>query len=156
MPEMRKVDTPEKLIAVWPYVEKGIKHLMHRNRKCSPTFTTNHVFMMIKNGLPSAQPRTSMVELHVAYEGANPIGFIVLYPFVDPFLQVANKIYVWLINANFDLMERFWGYLTNIAIQNGVDTIEFDSPRAGWIRKMQRLSKLGFAVRKYTFCAKVS
>ena len=158
-----QIATPEELLAVWPFVKKGIDRIKHRD-KSAGSWTHSHVYNGIRFGLPTAQPRTTTVELFVAFDAASrePKGFMVTTPRLDPFANnVPIGVHVWLLYADFDLIMRFLPFLERLGKLNGGDQIRFESGRLGWLGKFGKLltsafsfgkmGRLGFRIHQIVF-----
>lgn len=149
---MAQVTTLETLIECWPFVKKGIERIKARDKSCG-NWSHNQIFNAIRFGLPTAQPKTTAVELYLALDATNRMkGFMVTTPKIDPFMNnVPIGIIVWLLYADFNMIQQFLPSLERLAKQNGGDVIEFQSGRLGWLRNFGRMKRLGFEVFQYTY-----
>src|SRR5580765_2318893 len=103
---MVQITTHEGLLEVWGFVKKGIDRVKARDKNFG-SLTHNQIFNAIRFGLPTAQPRTTGVELYVAIDAENRVkGFMITTPLVDPFRNgVPVGISVWFLYANYELIE---------------------------------------------------
>jgi hypothetical protein len=148
--EMVQIKSLEELMLIWPFVKKGIDRIKHRDKSCG-SWTHSHLFNGIRFGLPTAQPKTTAVELFVAFdrETKEPKGFMVTTPRLDPFMNnVPCGIHVWLLYANHELIEEFLPALERLGKINGGDEIRFESGRLGWLGKFGKLLSESFRLGK--------
>lgn len=149
---MVHVTTMDMLVSCWPFVKNGIDRIKARDKSCG-NWTHSHIFNAIRFGLPTAQPKTTAVELYLVVDAESRMkGFMVTTPKIDPFMNnVPIGIIVWLLYADYKMIVRFLPDLERMAKQNGGDTIEFQSGRLGWLRNFGRMKRLGFEVAQYTY-----
>lgn len=146
-----QVSTMDELQAFWPFVRDGIEHIKKRDRSMGH-LTPTHVYNGIRFGLPTAQPRTTAVELFLALEGKIPKAFMVTTPQQDPFRNnIPVGIYVWFLYADFKMLTQFLPELERLGKISGGEEIRFHSGRKGWLRNFGRMTRLGFDLWQYTF-----
>lgn len=150
---MQQITTHEGLLDVWGFVKKGIERINNRNKSCSHNVAHNQIFNAIRCGFPTAQPRTSGVELYVVIDAKNRVkGFMVTAPLVDPFRNgVPIGLTVWFAYADYEIIEMFLPKVVALCKLNGGDQIEFKSGREGWLRHWGRMAKLGFRIAERKF-----
>jgi hypothetical protein len=157
--DMVQITTHEALLQCWGFVKKGLDRIKARDKNFR-SLTHNQIFNAIRFGLPTAQPRTTAVELFVAVEIANHNrikAFMVTTPLIDPFRNnVPVGINVWFLYANWELIETFLSRGVDLCRLHGGDQIEFKTGRKGWLRYAGRLATLGFHCEEYKFCKEIS
>jgi len=152
---MIKITNEPDLVTVWPHIKRQLEKLRHKDKSIR-SWTSHSIFNAIRFGLPTSQPRTTAVELYVAMQEHQIQGFMVTQPLVDPFMNgIQIGIYVWILDANFELLEKFLPELDQLCRSVGGDLIEFHTGRTGWFRQWGRMAKLGFKVSQYRVERKV-
>jgi len=150
--KMIQVTDLDTLLQAWPFVKAGIERIRARDKSCG-SWTHSQIFNAIKFGLPTAPQRTTGVELFLAIDSQKRIkAFMVTTPKLDPFRNNAPVgVIVWLLYANYAMIEQFLPELERLGKINGGDQIEFQSGRQGWLRHFGRMMKLGFRIEQYKF-----
>jgi len=149
---MVQVTNMDGLLNCWPFVKKGIDRIKARDKSCG-SWDHHNIFNAIRFGLPTASPRTTAVELHLGVDSSSCMkGFVVTMPKIDPFRNnLPVGIVVWLLYADYRMIEMFLPSLEQLCRQHGGDEIEFQSGRLGWLRNFGRMKRLGFKVVQYKF-----
>jgi len=150
-----RIQSEEQLAVCWPHCKKQIEKLRHKDKSIR-SWTSQSVFSAIRFGLPSANPRTTAVELHLATQEGKIMGFMVTEPLRDPFLNnIQIGTYVWILDTDFELLEKFLPELDRMTRNTGGEWIEFHTGRTGWFRSWGRMAKLGFTVQQYKISRRV-
>lgn len=150
-----QVQTHSELVQFWPYVLRGLERIKHRDKTARET-DHHQIFNAIRFGLPTAQPRTTGVELYLAMEGNRVEGFMITAPLVNPFrgnVPIGIRVeYLYSPERGFDLIRLHLPTLERICKLAGGDVIEFETGRKGWFGKPYgNLRQLGFEVYEHKF-----
>lgn len=134
----------------WPWIEKRLEILKAKNHteKWQPGHIRNEIIRGFTGG--------STVELYFSVAPDNSLdGFMIITVRADPFTQLAESLVVWLLWANEDLIDRYLPELCKIAKERFLDSIEFISPRRGWMLR-GKAARRGFKVKSVIFRKEVS
>ena len=141
---MCRVNSIPMLMQFWPAIRRGLLQIRRKNR---PLFRwlPDHVLREIQKGLLNQ----SSTECFLAHDGTEETvhGFIVVYPLIDPFVQLPLRLYVWMLAAEAGVMRQLIDELDAICLERGLHGWQMQSPRRGWIR---RAPQIGAHVVEYT------
>lgn len=141
---MCKINSEEKLSALWPYMKREILRLREKNPP-RMHWIPEHVRKDISLGLAGQ----SQLECFVAHDAPLQApempqtdtvnGILICYPKFDPFVSLPLTWFVWLMVAQFGVLAALLPEFETIARARGYLHWEFSTARKGWARRAQAL-----------------
>lgn len=113
---------PDDIHAYWPYVQPRLLKVKERTKA---RWIPEDVYAALKAGRSS---------LHIAEQGVDYVGFVILQPSSD---YDGKTLWVWVVfSEGQDLIERYEPQLTGYARKIGAKRLSFSSPRK-WERRLK-------------------
>ena len=134
-----RLDKPEKVVALWPYMKREIERLRRKNPP-RMMWMPEH----IRKGLMLAFSGQDTLECFVAHdapqEGQNDTvnGMLICYPQIDPFVQLPLTWFVWLMCSEWNVLDRLLPEFEDEARRRGYQRWSWTTGRPGWARRAAR------------------
>jgi hypothetical protein len=130
-----KVATPDTLASLWPWIREGLLYIKHKNGE-RMHWLPEHVRMEILKGYAGQ----SMCECFVGHDAEHNTlrGFLIAYPLVDPFVNLALSWHVWMSTMNDHTLNDVLAEFEGMARARGYLRYQWGSSRKGWERRATR------------------
>lgn len=142
---MCKIRTGEELTMLWPWLKYGLLKIADKNTRRT-YWLPEHLRMQIAAGLAGQ----NQLECFVAHENTTEDalhGFMVVYPLVDPFVQLPLTWFVWMANMGPRVLSQLMPEFEEMGRMRGFLRWQWGTSREGWVRRARRF---GADIVEYT------
>lgn len=144
-----RVMSLEMLLAVWPWMEKGLLKIKATN---SPNahWLPDHIRFEIQKGLAGQ----SATECFLAHDGDTEAitGFVVAYPEFDPFVHLPFTWFAWMAYGEGGLFQATYLEFEAMARARGYKRVKWSTSQLGWAQAAERF---GATIVEYTVAKEI-
>lgn len=124
--------TPDLLVEVWPYIEKGLLEIKRRSKDIT------WIPVQIRRHLERSFTESLGVELFLVMDGQRIVGFYVMMPQFDAWAGCATSWTIWLSYGHQGgLAQKAMPYIEAEARRRGYIAVDFITSQPRLIRKMK-------------------